>query len=330
VVKHQVAHLARIVDDLLDLSRISNGSFGLQTRTVDLREIVQRAMQTVRSEVAQKRQSLVESLPEKTLWIRGDAVRLEQVVVNILNNANKYTERGGLIEVTLREGYEEAVLCIRDNGVGITPELLPLIFDLFTRGEQPPERPHVGLGIGLALVQRLVDMHGGRVEAHSTPGRGTEFVIGLPVCTDVPVLAGSELPTAPTPAPARPLKVLVVEDDPDVARSLGRLLQAAGHEILVAHDGVGAVQAAREFVPNIALLDIGLPSVDGFQVAKWIRAEPALSDLVLVALTGYACDSDRQRAAESGFDYYLVKPASFVDIQNMLRSATTSGAGSEG
>jgi CheY-like chemotaxis protein len=243
-------------------------------------------------------------------------VRLQQVVVNLLDNANKYTDRSGLLALELRTEGDETVLCVRDNGRGIEPDALPRIFDLFTQANQSLPEAQGGLGVGLALVQSLVVMHAGRVEARSTPGQGSEFIVRLPVHT-----AAHERPIAPDKiirAPARALRVLVMEDNPDVARSMARLLAVAGHDVRVAEDGESGVSVAQEFAPNAILLDIGLPVMDGLQVARRIRQDPRLRKVLLIALTGYGQDADRQATRDAGFDYHLAKPVDFKTIESTL------------
>jgi PAS domain S-box-containing protein len=316
MIDRQVAQLARLVDDLLEVSRISTGRIHLQEERLDLRGIVQRAMEATQSQAGQKGQSVAKALPAEPLWVYGDPVRLEQVVVNLLNNASKYTDRGGHIWVGLKQEGDEAVLRVRDTGVGIAPEMLTRIFDLFAQADKSLDRSQGGLGIGLALVQSLATMHRGRVEARSTPGQGSEFIVWLPVLMSPHV--PTSVPAADVPAPARALQVLVVDDNEDAAKAMAMLLRAFGHEARLAHDGVSAMQAALEYVPEVVLLDIGLPIVSGYAVAKWIREEPALKDAVLVALTGYGQESDRQLSQEAGFDHHLVKPVDFAKVQSIL------------
>ena len=312
----QVAQLTRLVDDLLDVSRISTGRVRLQVEPLDLRGVVRRAVEIVRPQVDREGTDANVVVARKACAVLGDDVRLQQVVVNLLDNANKYTDRSGLLAVELRTEGDEAVLCVRDNGMGIEPEVLPRIFDLFTQADQSLTRAQGGLGIGLALVQSLVAMHGGRIEAHSAPGRGSEFIVRLPVHA-----SPREHPVAPGKigrAPAHALRVLVMEDNPDVARSIARLLAVAGHDVRVAQDGESGMSVAREFAPDAILLDIGLPDVDGLQVARWIRQEPGLRNILLIALTGYGQDSDRQTTRDAGFDYHLVKPVDFKTIESIL------------
>ncbi len=333
MIERQVSQLARLVDDLLEVSRISTGRIRLQLEPVDLREIVHRAVEGARPQVDQKGQRLTESLPVEPVRVQGDAVRLEQIAVNILNNAGKYTDLAGQIRVTLQKEHDEAVLRIRDNGVGIDPEILPRIFDLFMQADRSLERAQGGLGIGLSLVQSLVTLHGGRVEAHSTPGQGSEFVVKFPLLSSQDEPAVPSSPDEPAVvcaeevlAPAHPLKVLVVDDNVDAAQSLGMLLETSGHHVLLAYDGASALRLVREFAPDVALLDIGLPVVDGFLVAKRIREDPALRNVLLVAVTGYGRDSDMQHAREAGFDHQLVKPVHYAQIEGIL--AVTAGSSS--
>jgi PAS domain S-box-containing protein len=320
MIERQVSQLARLVDDLLEVSRISTGRVRLRTEAVDLRGIVQHACETTRPQTDQKAQSLSKSLPDEPLWASGDPVRLEQVAVNLLNNASKYTDRGGQISVTLQREDDEAVLRVRDNGVGIAPEMLPRIFDLFTQADRSLDRAQGGLGIGLALVQSLVTMHRGRVEARSTVGQGSEFVVRLPVLLSLHESAVVDEQSESTQTDA--LKVLVVDDNIDAAQSVSMLLQMLGHTTRLAHDGASALKCAGEFVPDVVLLDIGLPVADGFQVARWIREERTLSKVLIVALTGYGQEADKQRADAAGFDHHLVKPVDFAKIEDILSTVT--------
>ncbi|MEX2174099.1 MAG: ATP-binding protein [Pirellulaceae bacterium] len=336
MIERQVSQLARLVDDLLEVSRISTGRIHLQEERIDLRGIVERAIEATRPQCGRKSQSLAQSLPDQPVWVQGDSVRLEQVVVNLLNNACKYTDRGGHIWVGLElagaaptpthpptlpphaehQPPEFCTLRVRDTGIGIAPELLPRIFNLFTQADKSLDRSQGGLGIGLALVQSLVTMHRGRVEALSKPGEGSEFVVHLPAMSSPSqpsIEAGkSENRTLHS------LRVLVVDDNVDAAAGMAMLLRASGHETRVAHEGAAAMQAALEFVPQVVLLDIGLPVVNGFQVARSLRREPALAHAVLIALTGYGQESDRQRSQEAGFDHHLVKPVDFAKVQQIL------------
>ncbi len=256
------------------------------------------------------------NLPPQPIWLQADAARIEQVIVNLLTNAAKYTEDAGRIVLTAQQEGDEAVLRVRDSGVGIAPELLPRIFDLFTQAERTLDRSQGGLGIGLSLVQRLVEMHGGRVEVYSSLGSGSEFVVRLPV------VASSVPPPAPTTEPAQPakalLRVLVVDDNVDSAVTVGMLLKATGHEVRVAHDGPAALEVASEYKPAVVLLDIGLPGMDGYEIAQRLRQQPQLGNVTLVAMTGYGQESDRQRSREAGFNHHLVKPIDFDMVRKIL------------
>jgi len=316
MIDRQLAQLARLVDDLLEVSRIATGRIRLQLERADFRGIVHRAMETTRPQAKQKGHSMTSSLPDGPLWVNGDHVRLEQIVVNLLNNAVKYTDRGGALSVTLTQQDDEAVLRVRDNGVGIAPDLLPRIFDLFTQADHSLDRAQGGLGIGLALVQSLVTLHRGRVEAESTLGEGSEFIVKLPVLLSPQVSVADTAEVVS--AGAQAAKVLVVDDNVDVCESLAMVLQALGHDTRLAQDGASALKAALDYRPDVVLLDIGLPILDGFQVAKWMRQEPALKDVVLVALTGYGQESDLQLSREAGFNHHLVKPVDVAKVKSIL------------
>jgi PAS domain S-box-containing protein len=324
MIERQVAQLARLLDDLLEVSRITTGRIHLQESRIDLRGVVESAIEASRPQCGQKSQSIAKALPNEPIWIYGDPMRLEQVVVNLLNNACKYTDRKGHIWVGLEQQGDQAVLRVRDNGIGIAPDVLPHIFDLFTQADKSLDRSQGGLGIGLALVQSLVTMHRGTVEALSTAGQGSEFIVKLPVVLSV--ASPATVPAEQVALPTHSLRVLVVEDNHDAAKSIAMLLRTLGHTARVAHDGACAIQAALEFVPQVMLLDIGLPVIDGFQVAKRIRQEASLKNVVLVALTGYGQESDRQRTREAGFNHHLVKPADFANVQSIL-SAVAAATG---
>ncbi|MHB1425012.1 MAG: PAS domain-containing hybrid sensor histidine kinase/response regulator [Gemmataceae bacterium] len=321
IIERQLEQLVHLVDDLLEVSRISTGRIHLQREQLDMRIIVERGVETARPLIEQRRHALDVHLPPSPIWIDGDATRLEQVVVNLLNNAAKYTDEGGHIWLSLQQEGTEAVLQVRDSGVGIAPDLMPRIFTLFTQAERSLARSQGGLGIGLALVQRLVEMHEGRVEASSAVGKGSEFVVRLPM-----VLAVATNPPSSPAEDAQPtgpsLRVLVVDDNVDAAESLALLMSELGHEVRTAHDGPSALEAALECRPNVVLLDIGLPGLDGYEVAKRMRQQPVLQNVVLAAMTGYGKESDCQRAQEAGFDHHLVKPAKFEKVQQILASVS--------
>ena len=321
IIERQMGQLQQLVDDLLEVSRITTGRVQLRREPVDVSGIVEVAVETARPLIEQRRHDLTVSLPPEPIWLHADTARLAQVVVNLLTNAAKYTEEGGHVWLTVQQEDDECVLRVRDTGVGITPALLPRIFDLFTKADRSLDRSQGGLGIGLALVQRLTDLHGGEVRAYSVLGQGSEFVVRLPVLsTNTPQPPS---PVAETGQPTtRPLRVLVVDDNKDTVLSFSMLLKASGHDVRTAHDGPTAVQAALDYQPNVVLLDIGLPGLNGYEVAKRIRQHPVLKNVVLVALTGYGQDSDRETSLQAGFNHHLVKPARFEQLQQILATVS--------
>jgi len=323
LLERQVNQLTHLVDDLLDTSRIMRGRVALDRATLLLSSVVDSAIETVRSSLEAKHQTVSVWRTEPSLSVDGDAVRLCQVVANLLNNAGKYSPAGARIEVRLEDAAAEAVLSVSDDGAGIDPQLLPQIFDQFLQGDRSLDRADGGLGVGLTVVRNLVEMHGGRVEAKSAGlGRGSEFRVYLPrVEPRQEVLRG-------TPRDAQQAavmrRVLVVDDNRDAAESLREVLRMSGHDVEVAHDGAGALRMLDEFRAEIVLLDIGLPRMDGYMVAHAIRARFAAPQLRprLLALTGFARDEDRHSALRSGFDGHLVKP---VEPARLLRMIADEG-----
>ena len=318
IIERQVSQLSHLVDDLLEVSRITSGRFKLRLQEVALNDVVERAAETVDALVAQRLLDLTLTLPPESPWVRGDAARLEQVVVNLLTNAVKYTEECGRIAVTLVEENGAAELRVRDSGIGIPPDLLPRIFDLFTQADRSLDRSEGGLGIGLSLVRRLVELHGGTIRAESLVGQGSEFLVRLPaVGRPGSSRAGEAKTTRPK---VSGLRLLVVDDNVDAASSLAMLLRTEGHEIRITHDGPAALRVARELRPHVMFLDIGLPGLDGFEVAKALRREPVFEGILLVAMTGYGQQADRDRSRQAGFDHHLVKPADFDQVRQILAS----------
>ena len=252
------------------------------------------------------------------IWLHADSTRLEQVVVNLLNNAAKYTEEGGQIRLDLRQEGDEMVLSVTDTGVGIAPEVLPHVFDLFTQADRSLDRSQGGLGIGLSLVQRLVEMHRGTVVAHSAgQGRGSEFIVRLPVLLS----QASQAPpstTKPADLPRRGCRILVVDDNEDSTDILSKLLGMSGHDVRTAYTGQAALEVATAQLPDVVLLDIGLPGINGYEVARRLRLLPRLAGVKLIAMTGYGQDSDRQLAREAGFDSHLTKPVDFKKVLELL------------
>lgn len=318
IIERQLGQLTHLVDDLLEVSRITTGRIRLHRERLLLNGIVENGIETVRSLIDQRRHTLKVLLSPNPIWLFADASRLEQVVVNLLTNAAKYTADGGQISISVEQAGEEAVLRVRDTGVGISPELVPRIFDLFTQAERSLDRSQGGLGIGLSLVKQLVeDLHGGRVDVVSVLGQGSEFVVRLPVVSSTPVLPLSDRAGGAEPN-GTSLHVLVVDDNADTAQSFGMLLKSSGHEVRIAHDGPSALEQARDHSSDVILLDLGLPGMNGYEVAQRIRREPALRNILLIAMTGYGDETHRRLSEESGFDHHLVKPADFAEVQEIL------------
>ncbi len=326
IIERQVGQLARIVDDLLEVSRITTGRIQLHKERIALCAVVEHAVATVRALIDQRKHELTMSLPAQINWLHADAARLEQVVVNLLTNAAKYTDQGGHIWLTVQREGEVAVLRVRDTGIGIAPEILPRIFDLFTQAERSLDRAQGGLGIGLALVQRLVEMHGGTVTASSVLGHGSEFVVRLPLAKDEGGRMKDESSISPTDSSLIPhpssLRVMVVDDNVDTVTTLAMLVQESGHDVRTAYDGSAVLEVALDYRPNVVLLDIGLPGLNGFELAKRLRQQPTLKDVVLVAMTGYGQASDRQHSKAAGFDHHLVKPGDFGKLLQILATVS--------
>jgi PAS domain S-box-containing protein len=308
VIERQTGHLARLVDDLLDVSRITRGKLRLQTEPMDLNAAIQRALEAARPLIEQRKHRLEVALAPESLLVHGDMTRLAQVAINLLNNAAKYTPEGGEIRVSSAVEAGDVVMSVRDNGVGIPPSLLERVFDLFAQGERTLDRSEGGLGIGLTLARRLVELHGGTITARSAgPGQGAEFAIRLPhlqlehAQTRPPV----EAELAPS---ATKRHILVVDDNVDAAESMGMMLRMLGHEVEIVHEGEGALSAAAAKMPDVVLLDIGLPGMNGYEVAQHLRARPEGQGVKIYALTGYGQDEDRRRSRAAGFDGHLVKP----------------------
>jgi PAS domain S-box-containing protein len=323
MMEQQVRNLTRLVDDLLDVSRITRGKIRLRKETTDLVSVVGHALETVRPLVELQNHELSVSLPDEPVHLEADPTRLEQVLTNLLNNAAKYTEPGGHIRLTAGREGAEVVVRVRDNGMGIPDELLPRIFDMFTQADRTLDRSQGGLGIGLTLVRRLVEMHGGSILAHSDgAGKGSEFMVRLPALPrrqpEVPAPPQAPRPARPSGCP-EPLRVLVVEDEVAVAEMLVMLLRLWGHEVRAVHDGTGALSAVATFPPDVILCDIGLPGKNGYQVARqlrqmeWQGARP-----VLVAVTGYGQEEDQRRARTAGFDYHMTKPVDPHALEALL------------
>ncbi|HKD52684.1 MAG TPA: response regulator [Steroidobacteraceae bacterium] len=329
VIERQLTQLTRLVDDLLDVSRITRGKINLTREPLEVADLIARAVETVAPLLREREHQFSTEIPERPLRVDGDCVRLTQVIANVLSNAAKYTEPGGRVQLAVRELGDEVEIRIADSGAGIAPDVLPRVFDLFTQFDARPSGPQAGLGIGLAIARRLVAMHGGGVSAHSDgPGRGSEFVIRLPLMAEV----------AEPPQSTRALnggkdltagrrRIVVADDNLDALESMLALLRGKGHEVYGAADGELALAAIERHNPEIALLDIGMPKLDGYEVARSVRAQPWGRGMVLVAVTGWGQKEDRRRSHQAGFDAHLVKPVDlemlnelFVQLPAMARA----------
>jgi signal transduction histidine kinase/ActR/RegA family two-component response regulator len=315
VIERQVNHLLRLVDDLLDVSRVARGKIALRRETLDLSQVVAKAVEMADPLLEQRAHRLEIDVPPG-LRLSGDAIRLAQVFANLLSNAAKYTDAGGHISIEARTSGGRVQVSVSDDGVGIAPELLPRVFDMFVQGHRSVDRGQGGMGLGLALVRNLVKLHGGNVTVHSPGvGRGSQFTVELPLLAEAE--AAAPMPQAETDLAraAAPMRILVVDDNVDAATTLGDLLRDVGHSVVVAHDGPSALEASGQFAPDLAILDIGLPVMDGYELATRLRERFKEHSPYLVALTGYGQPSDRARSSAAGFDLHLVKP---IDANRLL------------
>ncbi|QYG01558.1 MULTISPECIES: ATP-binding protein [Massilia] len=332
IISRQVKHMSRLIDDLLDVSRVTRGLVKLKLATVDFREVVTGALDQTRPLVLEKAHQVRVELPETPVWVRGDQTRLVQSVANIVNNAAKYTQKGGQLVLALEAVDGRMVLRVRDNGSGMPPDLVPSVFDLFTQGARTLARSQGGLGLGLTLVKRLIDLHEGEVAAHSDGvGLGSTFTLTLP-CVTGACDGGDMQPGDPEAARAvlqRKLRVLIVDDNSDAADSLANLLQVQGHATSVEYDAESALRRARAERPDVMLIDIGLPDVDGYQLASALRSLPETAATVPVAVTGYGQAKDRERALQAGFAHHLVKPVDMTALVRILESSAALAAVAE-
>jgi PAS domain S-box-containing protein len=326
IVERQVAHLARLVDDLLDVARLMSGRIVLDRRPVDLNEVARQCLQAVRRDARAQEHELSLSVQAGSIAVSGDPVRLEQILFNLLDNAFKYTPAGGRVEIAVGRVGDEAVVRVRDTGIGMAPEMLPRVFDLFVQANASLARSPGGLGVGLTLVRQLVELHGGRVSAGSEGiGRGSEFLVVLPSLA--PGAAATPEPVASVPSlPLVPRRVLVIEDNPDARDSLRALLEVWGHEVEVAEDGPRGFELALASQPEVVVVDIGLPGLDGYHVAQGLRTALRERGVFLVALSGYGQPEDRRRALEAGFDVHLVKPVDPQTLSGILARAPAQSA----
>ncbi|KQQ88662.1 diguanylate cyclase [Massilia sp. Leaf139] len=320
MMERQVGHMVHLIDDLLDVARISGGKLELKRERADLKRVLASAVETSAPLIEAARHRLRVALPETDLTVDADVTRIAQVVANLLNNAAKYTPAGGRIELAACAQDGMAVITVTDNGVGIPADSLTTVFDMFRQVDRHMERAQGGLGIGLSLVRRLVEMHGGTVRAQSAgAGQGSRFEVRLPLAGDA-AASGSYGMEKQDTASRRPrgLRILVVDDNVDAALTLSMILEADGHRTRVVHDGIAALEAARAFLPQVAFLDIGMPGLNGYETARAMRSTPGLETATLVALTGWGAESDRLRSSDAGFDHHLTKPAQLSAVQDLL------------
>lgn len=324
MIERQVTHITRLVDDLVDVSRVTSGTINLEREPVDVAEVLLRAVESSMPLIEARGHRLEQRLPDERLLVTGDVIRLTQVILNLLNNAAKYTADGGDILLSAKAAANKVIIRVRDTGQGIPAKLIPDIFSLFAQGERTLDRTDGGLGIGLTLARRLVEMQGGSIHVSSKgPGCGSEFAVYLPLLAREPI--ASPAPQAPrsdeaTPTSHRSLRILVVEDMPDVAEGMEMILKLWGHQVQVVCDGDSALEQALGYQPDVVLLDIGLPGMSGYEVAQELRQLPQLSQTTLIALTGYGQQADRNRAFEAGFDHHLVKGGSLEGLKEVLCS----------
>lgn len=323
IMERQLAHMVRLVDDLLDVSRIISGKIGLHKEVLDFAVAVARAVETAQPVVDTRNHQLNISMPDRPIWVEADLVRLAQVISNLLTNAANYSDRAGRIDLAVGSEDGEAVMRIRDTGMGIPADLLPRIFNLFVQEDRSLARSQGGLGIGLTLVKTLVEMHGGSVTAASAgPEQGSEFVVRLP-------LYKPERQSAPggdagsTATHVLHKRVLVVDDNIDAAESTAMVLQVAGYEVRCVHDGPSVLQAAKDYRPQVVILDIGLPGISGYELARKLRQEPEFLHTPLIALTGYGQEEDRRRSLQAGFDHHLTKPADPQTLRALIAQPDT-------
>jgi CheY-like chemotaxis protein/two-component sensor histidine kinase len=316
ILSRQLSHMVRLVDDLLDVSRITHDKLHLKRKRIELSSIIEHALEAIRPSLDREHQTIEISLPDRPVYLDGDPVRLTQVFINLFNNASHYTEPGGHIWVTGEQRGRVVVLAVKDNGIGMRADQLDGIFEMFAQVDDGSERPRRGLGVGLTLVRRLVQLHGGMVTARSAgPGLGSEFEVRLPILEDV------ARPEEVEPHRSNEIvgrRILVVDDNRDSADSIATLLELSGHRSFVAHDGLAAVEAAERLRPDVVLLDVGLPKLSGLEACRRIRRHAWGKGLVIVALTGWGQESDRRKTKEAGFDAHLVKPVDYSDLLQLI------------
>ena len=320
VIDRQVTQMARLLEDLFDVSRLTRGEFALRLQRLALPAVIEHALEIAQPRIEEHGHSLSVSLPAVPLQVDGDMTRLAQVFSNLLINAAKYTPAGGRLGLEMAAVGDEVEVRVSDNGIGISAEQMPRLFEMFTQGESVTDRPPGGMGIGLSLARGLVEMHGGRISAHSAgPGLGSEFVVRLPLAESAAATAMAKAAATGAAAPPPPCRVLVADDLRDSADSLGLLIELMGHTVEIAYDGEAALSAAERFRPDIVLLDLGMPKLDGFEVSRRIRAAPWSESMRLVAQSGWGQEEDRRRTAEAGFDHHLVKPIDPTALEALMQ-----------
>ncbi|WP_198115143.1 hybrid sensor histidine kinase/response regulator [Massilia rhizosphaerae] len=316
IMERQLRQMVRLVDDLLDVSRINTGKFTIKSGRVELKAVVNDALEVVRPYIELHGHELTIDLPDRPVFLNGDATRLAQILSNLLNNAAKYTNRGGRVGLRATVDDHTLTLVVSDTGIGIAPDMLDTVFEMFVQVDSTLERSNAGLGVGLSLARKLVELHGGTIEAHSAGiGHGSQFVVRLPIVVE------PELPVKPTPMSfitAETYRILLADDNVDFVNSIGALLTAMGHSVVITHNGVDALAAAKRFCPDYAFLDIGLPQMSGYDLARSIRDLSCCTMTVMVAVTGWGQEKDRQLAFEAGFDHHMVKPVRFEQIEEIL------------
>jgi two-component system, sensor histidine kinase len=316
IMERQLRQMVRLVDDLLDVSRINTGKFTIKSGRVELKAVVNDALEVVRPYIELHGHELTIDLPDRPVFLNGDATRLAQILSNLLNNAAKYTNRGGRVGLRATVDDRTLTLVVSDTGIGIAPDMLDTVFEMFVQVDSTLERSNAGLGVGLSLARKLVELHGGTIEAHSAGvGHGSQFVVRLPIVVE------PELPAKPTPMSfisAETYRILLADDNVDFVNSIGALLTAMGHSVVITHNGPDALAAAKRFCPDYAFLDIGLPQMSGYDLARGIRDLSCCTMTVMVAVTGWGQEKDRQLAFEAGFDHHMVKPVRFEQIEEIL------------
>ena len=320
LVSRQSDQLAHLVNDLLDVARVTRGKIDLAVEPLSVAELIEHALEMTQGAIAKKNHTVQYTPPPVDLWIKADRIRFRQILGNLLHNAVRYTPDSGIIRITVAQRGPSVCIDIEDNGIGIDADMLPRVFDLFTQGDTGLARQDAGLGIGLTLVRRLLDAHGGSVRVHSAgPGQGSTFVVEMPLGERGALPAAVERVRS-APSATGNARVLLVDDNLDALQAMRQLLEEAGHQVVVAQTGMAGVAAAESFMPHCVVVDVGLPGMDGFQVASALRGSPGTSHSILIALSGYTAPAMRERGRAAGFDHYLVKPVDITQLESLLEA----------